>query len=299
MSASSSGPRAVTITVVDSPTLADMRRAELDIRPSTARARAFETLEAIEVGSYTGPNGQPVDFKGLQATAVAERVSIPADGTLPSLEAHPPRATNVLIANETTSAAAHALVRGGLRTLALNFANGVEPGGGFLYGARAQEESLCRQSGLYATLVGDPMYALHRAQGEYESSDAAILSPQVPFFRDDRGEWLATPWLLDVLTCAAPVATQVGQPRSAQLLRTRIHRVLAIAQAFRFPAIVLGAWGCGAFGNDPAQTATDFADALSGPFAGVFSHVHFAISDWSSERRFIAPFREVLSERFG
>ena len=146
-----------------------------------------------------------------------------------------------------------------------------------------------------ATLEGDPMYDAHRRRDDYESSDWAILSPHVPVFRTDDGTALEEPWLLSVITCAAPVAKRVGQPRSAELLRARILRVLDIARAWGYESLVLGAWGCGAFGNDPKRTAEDFRSALEGPFTGAFRQVVFAITDWSPERRFLAPFRDTFA----
>jgi uncharacterized protein (TIGR02452 family) len=184
-----------------------------------------------------------------------------------------------------------------MRPLALNFANGVEPGGGFLAGSRAQEECLCRSSALYATLVGDAMYAAHGQRPLPDSSDWAILSPLVPVFRTDDGESLPEPWVLDFVTCAAPSAPRVGVEASAALLTVRIGRLLAIARAYDCDTLVLGAWGCGAFGNNTWRTAEDFRAALEGQFAGVFRHVVFAIADWSSERRFLGPFRDVFEVR--
>ena len=63
--------------------------------------------------------------------------------------------------------------------------------------------------------------------------------------------------------------------------------------------LVLGAWGCGAFGNDPARTARDFHGALAGAFAGAFEEVVFAIADWSPGRRYLAPFRDLFAARAG
>jgi uncharacterized protein (TIGR02452 family) len=80
------------------------------------------------------------------------------------------------------------------------------------------------------------------------------------------------------------------------LLQKRIHRVLAIAQAFGYSTLVLGAWGCGAFGNDPHRTTVDFREAFETEFSGAFSDIIFAITDWSSERRFLGPFRDVSRE---
>jgi uncharacterized protein (TIGR02452 family) len=205
--------------------------------------------------------------------------------------------TIVQVANETTLGASKRLVDEGKRPLALNFANGSETGGGFLRGATAQEEALCRSSALYATLVDDPMYDFHR-DGELwaESSEWAILSPNVPVFRDDRGMELVPPWLLSMITCAAPYAPSVGQPRSNDLLYRRIMRVMSIARAFGYVELVLGAWGCGEFGNDPMQTARDFRNVLEGEFHGAFREVVFAIADWSPDRRFLGPFRDTFSE---
>jgi uncharacterized protein (TIGR02452 family) len=60
------------------------------------------------------------------------------------------------------------------------------------------------------------------------------------------------------------------------------------------PTLVLGAWGCGAFENDPYRTASDFRQALENDFDGAFSEIVFAITDWSPERRFLGPFRDVF-----
>src|SRR5262249_37198943 len=155
----------------------------------------------------------------------------------------------------------------GLRPLSLNFANGIEPGGGVLEGARAQEEVLCRSSALLLTLEGDRMYEAHRRGPAYESSDWVILSPDVPVFRRDDGLALAEPWLTSYVSCAAPYRPRLGQPRSGDLLERRIRRLLGVAHAYGFDTLVLGAWGCGAFANDPARTARDFRAALETEFA--------------------------------
>jgi uncharacterized protein (TIGR02452 family) len=106
--------------------------------------------------------------------------------------------------------------------------------------------------------------------------------------------WNYTSQLLSLITCAAPVVTRIGQPESGDLLQRRIHRVLSIAKAFGYSTLVLGAWGCGAFGNDPRRTAIDFRAALENEFRGAFADVVFAITDWSPERRFLGPFRDVF-----
>ena len=137
-------------------------------------------------------------------------------------------------------------------------------------------------------------------QGAQKTSTAGFyglgdLSPNIPVFRADDGTAVQNFWLLSVITCAAPYAPVIGQPRSGDLLKKRIHRVLAIARSYGYNALVLGAWGCGAFHNDPHRTVADFRDALANDFSGAFSDIVFAITDWSQERRFLGPFREAFA----
>lgn len=116
--------------------------------------------------------------------------------------------------------ASRRLMESSHRPLALNFANGIHPGGGFLAGARAQKEVLCRSTALYRTLVGDAMYDAHRKRPRPDSTDWAIYSPDVPVFRKDDGTELDRPWLLSFITCAAPYAPKIGQPESGDLCRS-------------------------------------------------------------------------------
>ncbi len=279
---------------LDSDAMAESRRRELDIPRAVAAELGRSALAASESGSYTTSTGRVVDWRDAVAGACAAKRSIPPDARLYGGESHAFAVTEVWVTNETTLGAARRLVEAGERPMALNFANGVCPGGGFLHGARAQEETLCRSSALYRTLAGDPMYAEHRKRGLADSTDWAILSPDVPVFRTDDGRALDGPWLLAFVTCAAPVAKHVGLARAGELLQHRIDRVLAIARSSGYTALVLGAWGCGAFGNDARRTAADFRNALERRFSGAFSRVVFAITDWSLERRFLGPFRDAF-----
>ena len=310
----------VYLPCLDSAAHATRCRDSLAIPREHAKELGLTAVVAAASGHYLNARGERVDWSQAVARAIAAKVSIPPEAALPATpplravagaaatipaeltpsapaRLTPPAAarsqpamTRVQVANETTRVAARRLQAAGQRVLALNFANGVQPGGGFLNGARAQEEGLCRSSALHATLHGDSMYPAHRQRPLADSSDWAILSPRVPVFRADDGIPEDTPWELCFLTCAAPYAPHLGQPRARDLLRQRIHRVLAIAAAYGYPALVLGAWGCGAFGNDTARTARDFHAALAGDYAGTFAEVVFAIADWSPERQFLGPF---------
>lgn len=284
---------------LDSPEMAASLRQDLDIPRNTAAALGRSAVEAAQRGSYLTATGKTVDWSHQVRHACSAKQSIPPDAPLPTRDRALHEEMRVQVCNETTLQASRRLIDRNLRPLALNFANGIHPGGGFLSGSRAQEEVLCRSSALYSTLVDDSMYDYHVQRPRPDSSDWVIYSPDVPVFRSDGGAELEAPWLLSFLTSAAPYAPRIGQPESGDLLQRRIHRVLAVASSLGYDTLVLGAWGCGAFGNDPLRTAFDFRNALVGDFLGHFSDVVFAVSDWSSTRKFLGPFRDVFSSPTG
>ena len=144
-------------------------------------------------------------------------------------------------------------------------------------GAQAQEEALCRASALYTCLLeARGFYDHHRAHRDPFYTDRVIHSPGVPVFRDDRGRLLDEPYTAGFLTAAAPnagVIRRTAPQRTAELphaLAARAERVLETAVAHGYRRLVLGAWGCGVFQNDPAQVAGAFRELLApgGRFAG-------------------------------
>ncbi|MGW5852347.1 TIGR02452 family protein [Streptomyces sp. NPDC055254] len=172
------------------------------------------------------------------------------------------------------------------RVAVLNFASARNPGGGYVRGAKAQEEALCRASALYETLLEAPeYYEVHRAEASTFYTDRVIHSPGVPVFRDDRGELLEMPFLAGFLTSPAPNAGTIRRQepeRVAEIpaaLARRAERVLEVAALHGYRSLVLGAWGCGVFRNDPAQVAEAFRGLLAGRFTGTFDRVVFAVLD--------------------
>ena len=280
---------------LDSDERAAACQQQLDLPHQVTIELGQSALEALKQGHYLGPGGEPVDWSDQIDHAAAAKRSIAPDDDLPNPPARNIPSTQVQVTNETTLQAAQRFQQKGLNPLALNFANGIHPGGGWLRGAKAQEEVLCRSSALYRTLEGDSMYTHHAQRERSDSTAWAILSPDVPIFRTDDGKPLDRPWLCSFITSAAPYAPDVGQPTSGDLLQDRIHRILAIARAHGFTSLVLGAWGCGAFRNDPHRTARDFRAAIEHDFSGHFSDIVFAITDWSQTRRYLGPFRDVMT----
>lgn len=205
--------------------------------------------------------------------------------------------------NETTLEATRRLWQEGERVLALNFASAKNPGGGFLSGSQAQEESLARASGIYICLTGwEQMYVANRQCGTCLYTDHMIYSPDVPVFRDSEDRLLESPYRISFVTAPAVNAGAVrrNEPENVGLIesamKSRIEMVLSVAMLARYDTLVLGAWGCGVFGNAPDNVARWFAGHLiDGVFSSVFKRVVFAVLDHSADRSTIHPFFSAFS----
>ena len=142
------------------------------------------------------------------------------------------------------------------------------------------------------------MYAFHQARHDPLYTDYVIYSPEVPIFRADDGTLLETPYTVGIITSPAVYAGALPPERQAEILPAmwrRILKVLAAGMHHAHDSIVLGAWGCGAFGNDGTEIAALFRKALEENFKGAYSQVIFAIVDWSEEKRFIGPFQRAFA----
>lgn len=269
---------------------------------SQAARWAHETVAAIERGSYVAPCGRAIDLAAGVARMLEGTRDLPPDAPVAPPTCGP-RTTRVSVLNGTSLAAARAMAKAGGddEPLVLNFASAKNPGGGFLGGARAQEESLAWSSTLYASLRTSAMYDFHRAQKDPLYTDWMIYSPHVTVFREDAGALLDEPYDCAFLTSPAPNAGVVLERDPGRLAEVeaamdrRIDRALAIAAEHGHRRLVLGAWGCGVFRNDPRYVAGSFARALGGSAKGVFDEIVFAVLDWSPERRFVRPFAERFS----
>ncbi|MCA9566375.1 MAG: TIGR02452 family protein [Myxococcales bacterium] len=235
---------------------------------------ARDVLALLERGTWTTEHGE-ADIREIQAAAVAgSRLYTPS--TLEALREHAqPGLPAAEVTDATTQVAAKALGR----AFVLNFASARNPGGGFLNGAKAQEEDLCRCSGLYPTLLEHPdYYRANRDQPSLIYTDHAIHSPGVPFFRTSSRDAPGPVFLADVLTMPAPNSAPhlARNPGDHATLEAAFHRrwrnVLAIASDVGARTLLLGAWGCGAFGGDPevaSRTARRALEEAGGPFERV------------------------------
>lgn len=210
-------------------------------------------------------------------------------------------------AESSTAAAERLQSLGAPRIAVLNFASARNPGGGYIKGAQAQEEDICRSSALYTTLLEAPdFYAPHqRSDGLY--SHRMVYSPCVPMYRATTGSLLPAPYTVDFITAAAPncaaLATNHAHllPQVPQVLKERAERLLAVCAHHGARTLVLGAWGCGVFRNDPAFVAKVFHDLLKpgGVYYGQFESAVFAIYDTSRSQEVMGAFDKEFGTKAG
>lgn len=183
----------------------------------------------------------------------------------------------------------------GQKVTVLNFASSTSPGGGVENGASAQEECLCRVSTLYPCLKAqaawEKFYGPHRAAPNPLHNDDLIYTQGVVVLKDDDYHPLPAPFRVDVITCAAPNlrdipsnrynwhdgdAVHISPEKLLELHLKRARKILSAAAANGAEALILGAFGCGAFRNDPAVVAAAYQQALP-QFLNHFKAIEFAV----------------------
>ena len=164
----------------------------------------------------------------------------------------------------------------------LNFASYKFPGGGYLYGSMAQEEALCSESFLYNVLSNFNSFYEYNQKNLNNSlyMNRALFSPDVYFNRNGNEKYCS------VLTCAAPnfgafkntdAEENYINTNNQYALKSRIDFILNIFYTNGCKNLILGAFGCGVFAQNPKEVATIFSELLMSKYNGCFETVNFAI----------------------
>jgi uncharacterized protein (TIGR02452 family) len=215
---------------------------------------------------------------------------------------------DVEIINEDTFTTAIDLVHKGFNPLVLNLANRFHPGGGYLNGAAAQEESLCRRSSLPLVIDSKEMKKFYPFP-----LSGGIYSPKILIIKDAEYNLLDEPIEISIVTAAAPRCSRdpkskdfttdaVGEKLlnkhlEAELTRT-IATILKMGVVQGHDSIVLGAIGCGAFNNPPYHVAKIFKEIIDGyGFTALYKKIVFAILDDHNSGKVgnYKPFVDVFS----
>lgn len=155
-------------------------------------------------------------------------------------------------------------------TCILNFASATQPGGGFLNGRNAQEETLSRQSALYYSLTQESeMYDYNKMINNPYYSDYMIYSPNVPFFRDDNYQFIE-PFTASVITSPAVNYAEIMKngnnsndvEKIYHVMKNRCERIIKLCINKGNKALILGAFGCGVFKNPPEMISQIFKELL-------------------------------------
>ena len=208
------------------------------------------------------------------------------------------RVPPITFSSDTTATAAIRRRDSGHRITLLNFANGQVPGGGYLSGAVAQEEDLCRRiPHLYPSLLASGLYPFGPSTGKHYSRALYTFPLKILREGSERGyrllprERVTT---VAVISAAAPNVLRneaLDEEKLAQCIRAMFQGPESLGG--KRGVLILGAWGCGAFGNDPYVMSSLFARVLLEGCAEGYSEVHFAIPAGRNAN----VFREVLERQ--
>lgn len=296
------------------------RNITTGVNSTNARSKrsriAHQTLAILEAGEYVNGYDRRVQigadlqrairdsvlYRPTELIALREKRSKEMVQLQPSAEAS---AVRIEVTGETTLAAASRLSvdEGREDVVCLNFASAKNPGGGFLGGSQAQEESLARATGLYPCIVQmSEMYDYNRKQRSCLYSDYMTYSPAVPVIRDDEDRLLDKYNLTAFITAPAVNAGVVREQGDADdqqiesVMKGRIRYILDVAALHGHQTIVLGAYGCGVFRNDPAKVAEYFHDVLVREgFKHSFERIVFAVLDRTAGQKTFKAFEDRLA----
>ena len=185
----------------------------------------------------------------------------------------------------------------------LNFASARNVGGGVVRGASAQEECLCRCSTLYPCLnteyLFEHYYQMHRNLKELTYTDACIYTPDITIIKSDtaypesipENEWYS----VDVLTSPAPNASalKISDIELMKIHKRRSSHIISIAIAHNIDVLVLGAFGCGAFRNNPETVAEAYKEILP-KFMSHFKEIRFAVYCPPKNTKNYDTFRRII-----
>lgn len=202
--------------------------------------------------------------------------------TVPRIKKFPGKA-NILLERISTVEAIQLYSKNKMYAV-LNFASAKNPGGGVLKGHNAQEESLCKASSLYPMIYQCDEFYNPRPIDPY-FTDRIIYTDSVYFFKNDYGQYI-NPIKCDVITCAAPSYAfydynRVDPLEHEEVITRRFTKVLMSAIENGRRNIILGAWGCGVFGNPPDINSGVFRNVLD-EYYNSFDDIIFAIPDFKN-----------------
>lgn len=255
-----------------------------------------ETVEILRKGRYTSRSGQVVELPGTEKVMAAAKMYREPFRVLTGLPE--PVQTQVRVENKDCVLAAMDLIDAGYNPAMLNLADLLTPGGLVEHGSGAQEENLCRRSNLILSLYQfsskrvrqypDLGLVSHPDQYPMDARNGGIYSGVVTFFRGPEASDSPLedkPYNIPVISVAAICYPRIGADgmmiyRDAETTLEKMRTIFRIGMDNQHDSLVLSAFGCGAFGNPPAQIARLFHQVIEeDEFKNKFKLIDFAILD--------------------
>lgn len=264
------------------------------------RIRVYNnTQDIVSKGIYCSASGKEITLdKGILSRSYHDTLFYPDTRDLPFPGSVSKAETQVYTLEADCLETTRLLQLSGYNPAVLNMASNITPGGGVGGGCGAQEENLFRRSTAFATLYQfvdfGTMFGIPRNPDfSYPIPKIAggIYSPQITVFRSSErtGYYLLdNPFCVDMISVAA-----ISNPpldRSGETLRFKDHvlepskekirTIFRIGMMHRHDALVLSAFGCGAFANPPEHMAELFREVLAeDAFVSAFRLIVFAVID--------------------
>jgi len=249
-----------------------------------------ETMKAAENGCYDLEEREvklPFTFEQIKEVKLYTPEQI---AQLPEQDISEPKSLRITLRNQDTLEAAFELHQrrkeNEREVLVLNFANPHRPGGGIRSRPGTQEEHLCVKTTVLCSLETEEAWPFYRTNldcGTQAQTDTILFSPNTLVIRNPDLSLREDPFPVAVMTVSAPIASRMEAselPDLERILSRRIRGMLRAATAEGYTRLVLGAWGCGNFGNDPELVAKLFHEALQ----GCFEEVTMAVFDNSEDQ---------------
>jgi uncharacterized protein (TIGR02452 family) len=269
------------------------------------RAMASETLAICDEGGYQSPSGRALELREQILRSVRGSMLFRPDHEFAIQPPAVPRPGIITVTPESVCEACKRLLAREEKIAILNFGSATRPGGAFATGRRGLEESLIRSTALYPTIARhEEPYRYALANPSPLGLDFLIYSPDVPFFREDNGDLMEEPFLVSVITAAPVQANQCrGKPALEAAIRDvtkrRLRKVVQLAIQFGYRVLLLGAFGCGICGNDPAVVAEIEKEILVDEgYAQFFDLIANPIQDGSRYQNY-EVFAQVLAPYAG
>jgi uncharacterized protein (TIGR02452 family) len=198
--------------------------------------------------------------------------------------------TEIKVVNNDTFDTAKDLLDSGITTsqniLVLNMASAFKPGGGVVNGASAQEECLFRRSNYFQHLPSY-LYPL--------DSDAIIISRDVFVFKDKEYKLLPKVYSVNCVACSAVRKPKLkydnkgyqtySNDKNKEMMYQKIRDIFKVAYLRGYDTLVLGAIGCGAYGNPLFDVVFMFQDILK-EFEGCFKNITFAVLSYGRNENY-------------